>query len=244
MTIDLHFNINSQNFLRRTDTNAIIARSTEYICHFTFENEEWDTANKFVEFACSKKKTYVGVLGEGLECTTTIPSVAFDSCVIKVSVYTEDLATNQVSLIIIPSGYTSEYTESTEIGFTDVFVDAYNRIADNFDNAIIRDNHIVFFANGNEVLELSFDDVLTNQSQSDWEENNPESSHYIFNKPDIINNFQYTNDNLICLSDDRIVQTVSLKHHHKTEDITDFDHDVDIDLNELLERLTENIRSS
>ena len=94
------------------------------------------------------------------------------------------------------------------------------------------------------VLELSFDDVLTNQSQSDWEENNPESSHYIFNKPDIINNFQYTNDNLICLSDDRIVQTVSLKHHHKTEDITDFDHDVDIDLNELLERLTENIRSS
>lgn len=246
MTIDLNFTINSQNFLRRTDTNVIIAKSSQYLCHFTFENEEWTDIEKFVEFTINKKKTYVGALGKGLECESVIPSAAFDSCVIKISVYGGELsATNQVPLIIIPSGYTStiDNAESTEIGFTDAFVDAYNRIADNFDNAFIRDNHIVFLANGKEVLELSFDDILVSQSQSDWNENNPDSTRYIFNKPTLINNFKYQNDNLICLSDNRIIQTVSLEHRHQTDDILNLETDIDNDLNILLMNLTDNIRS-
>ena len=228
MIIDLNFNIDTKFFLRRLDNNTLMGKNTQYICHFTFEGEEWNDVDKFVEFSSSKNKTYVGVLGKGLECVSAIPyAIMKDNCVIKVSVYGGNLiTTNQVSLVLMPSGYTSEQV-STQPEFTDAFVDAYRRIANNFDNAIIRDNKIVFFADDHEVVELSFEDIL--YSQADWSETDTESASYILNKPELINNFKYQNNNLVCLSDNKVIQTVSLKHNHGTVDIYNFETDVDTD---------------
>ena len=81
------------------------------------------------------------------------------------------------------------------------------------------------------------------KEQADWQEQDETSTQYIRNKPDIIDEFRYENDNLLCLSDNEVKQSVSLKHNHPASDIVDFDEEVDIDLNNLLANITENIRS-
>ena len=53
--IDLYFEVTSQNFLHRIDSKLIKnQQDEEYICHFTFENEDWDDKQKFVTFSVKK----------------------------------------------------------------------------------------------------------------------------------------------------------------------------------------------
>ena len=50
--IDLYFKITPQNFLYRVDSQLIKnQREEEYICHFIFENEDWQDKQKFVTFS-------------------------------------------------------------------------------------------------------------------------------------------------------------------------------------------------
>lgn len=239
---DLQFTITSQNFLHRTDSNPIKNQvEDEYICHFLFENEEWEDIEKFVTFSI-KKQTYTAILGTGLECSSPIPYEILKNCLITIKVHGEDLITrNQVSLVVIQPQDTVVYQCQTQDNYQDVYTEMRHDIDTKFDNVQLEGDKLIFYANDNKLLELSLADI--EDKQSNWEEADETSTQYIQNKPDIINNFRYENDNLICLSDNVVKQEVSLKHNHIVADVTDFDDEIDIDLNNLLISITENIRS-
>lgn len=182
--IDIDFLINDKNTLQRLDSNIIIEMSTNYLCNFTFEGEQWEDEEKFVIFKNNKNKAYVASLGTEMQTSTVIPQAALSGCVLKISVYAGDLyTTNELSLIVTATGYT-ENTISETPGFTDAFVSAYERIESKFDEAMLEGNTIIFFANGNQIATLDLTTIVLS-TQSDWEEEDPDSSHYIKNKPDI-----------------------------------------------------------
>ena len=238
---ELNFIINSKNFLKRTDAHLIQNQIDEkYICHFTFEGEDWENKEKFVTFSV-KKKEYTASLGSGNECSSPIPYAALSGCIINISVHCEDIITrNHVALVVSQPKSQVIYECQTQEDYHDVYAETINQVKTKFDNVRLEDNELVFYANGNEVSRILID---VGGKQSNWAETDTSSSQYIQNKPDIINNFRYENDNLICLSDNEIKQSVSLKHNHPSTDVTDFDDEVDIDLNNLLISITENIRS-
>lgn len=239
---NLYFTITSQNFLHRTDSNLIQNQiDEEYICHFAFEGEDWQDKEKFVTFFVKNKK-YTASLGFENECESPIPFAALTGCIINIKVHAEDIITrNQVSLVVLQPKEQIIYDCQEQEDYHDVCAEAYNKINTKYDNAELIGNELVFYANGEEVSRISLVDV--ENKQSDWSETDEESIQYIQNKPSIINNFRYENDNLICLSDNEVKQSISLKHNHPASDVVDFDEEVDIDLNNLLISITENIRS-
>lgn len=240
--INLYFTITPQNFLYRTDSNLIQNQvDDEYVCHFKFENEDWNNIEKFVTFSV-KKHEYITSLGVESECSTPIPFAALTNCIINIKVHGENIIVrNQVSLVVSQPKENIVYECQTQENYHDVFVEAYNNINTKYDNVELLGNELVFYANREEVSRVSLIEV--EDKQSDWAETNEESTQYIRNKPTIINNFRYENDNLICLADDEVQQSISLKHNHPSIDVVDFDDEVDIDLNNLLISITENIRS-
>lgn len=238
---DLNFIITEQDFLRRTDSNMIKNQTIdEYTCHFHFENEEWVGVEKFAVFFTTKKR-YTALLGEEMDCSTPIPFDILSSCVVNVQVVGEEMATkNHVSLVVTQPKEQIIYECQKQDGYHDPGMEAYIRMREKFDDVKTVGDDVVFYAEGKEVARLSLGEFNT---QADWKEQDSSVSSFIKNKPAIVNNFKYENDNLICLSDDSVQQVVSLKHNHQSNDILDFDDEVDIDLNNLLVSLTENIRS-
>lgn len=240
--IDLYFTITSQNFLHRIDSNLIQNQiDEEYICHFVFEGEDWQDKEKFVTFFVKNNK-YTASLGFENECESPIPFAALAGCIINIKIHAEDIITrNQVSLVVLQPKEQIIYDCQKQEDYHDVYAEAFNQINTKFDEVRVENNELVFYSNGKEVARV----LLTNieGKQSDWKETDESSSQYIKNKPTIINNFRYENDNLICLEDEEVKQTVSLKHNHQSTDVVDFDEEVDIDLNNLLISITENIRS-
>lgn len=239
--IDLYFKITPQNFLYRVDSQLIKnQREEEYICHFIFEGEDWQDKQKFVTFSI-KNKEYTSSLNEENEYSSPIPYAALTSCIVHVKVHCDDIITrNQVSLVVSQPKEEIIYECKDQTDYHDIYADAFNEINTKFDNAQLDGNDMVFYANGQEISRISLD---TFGHQANWAETDEFDITYIQNKPSIINNFRYENDNLICLEDDEVKQTVSLKHNHQSTDVVDFDEEVDIDLNNLLISITENIRS-
>lgn len=239
---NLYFTITSQNFLHRIDSNLIQNQiDEEYICHFVFEGEDWQDKEKFVTFFVKNNK-YTASLGFENECESPIPFAALAGCIINIKVHAEDVITrNQVSLVVLQPKEQIIYDCQEQEDYHDVCAEAFNQISTKFDEVRIEGSELIFYSSGKEVARV----LLTNieGQQSDWKETDESSSQYIQNKPSIINNFRYENDNLICLEDDEIKQTVSLKHNHQSTDVVDFDEEVDIDLGSLLTSITENIRS-
>lgn len=240
--IDLYFTITPQNFLHRIDSNLIQNQvDEEYICHFTFEGEDWQDKEKFVTFFVKNKK-YTASLGFENECESPIPFAALIGCIINIKVHAEDIITrNQVSLVVLQPKEQIIYDCQKQEDYHDVYVEAFNQISTKFDEVRLENNELIFYSSGKKVSQISLANI--ERKQSNWKETDENSSQYIQNKPSVINNFRYENDNLICLEDDEIKQTVSLRHNHQSTDVVDFDEEVDIDLNSLLISITENIRS-
>ena len=240
--IDLYFTITSQNFLHRTDSNLIQNQiDEEYMCHFTFEGEDWQDKEKFVTFS-TKNKKYTAYLGFENECESPIPFAALTGCIISIKVHTEDIITrNQISLVVLQPKEEIIYECKEQTDYHDVCAEAFSQINTKFDEVRVENNELIFYSGGKEVARVFLTDI--EGKQSDWKETDKINLQYIQNKPNIINNFRYENDNLICLEDDEIRQTVSLKHNHQSTDVIDFDEEVDIDLSNLLVSITENIRS-
>lgn len=240
--INLYFTITPQNFLYRTDSNLIQNQiDEEYICHFQFENEDWDDVEKFVTFSIKNNK-YTASLGAEANCSSPIPYSALQNCIINIRVHGEDIITrNSISLVVSQPKNEIIYNCQDQEDYRDVYAEIYHRLEGKIDEAQLVNNDIVFYAEGNEISRISLGDIATRQAN--WSETDEESPQYIQNKPEIINNFRYENDNLLCLLDNEVRQSISLKHNHPSEDIVDFDDEVDVDLNNLLISITENIRS-
>ena len=241
MTTNLHFKITSQNFLYRIDSTLIKnQQDEEYICYFTFENEDWNDKQKFVTFSV-KKREYTSALTEENEYSSPIPYPALASCIINVKVHCDDIITrNQVSLVVSQPKEEIIYECKEQTDYHDVYAEAFKQIGTKFDDVQIDGDDMVFYANGKEISRVS---LGISGNQANWTETDDTNPAFIQNKPTIINNFRYENDNLICLEDDEVKQTVSLKHNHQSTDVVDFDEEVDIDLGSLLTSITENIRS-
>ena len=239
--IDLYFTITPQNFLHRIDSKLIQNQQEEdYICHFTFENEDWDDKQKFVTFSV-KKKQYTSSLNAENGYSSPIPYAALTNCIINVKVHCDDIITrNQISLVVSQPKNEIIYECKEQTDYHDAYADAFNQIGTKFDNVQLDGDDMVFYANGEEISRVSLGII---GHQANWTETDESSVEYIKNKPNIINNFRYENDNLICLENNEVRQTVSLRHNHQSTDVVDFDEEVDVDLNNLLISITENIRS-
>ena len=248
--INIDFYIDDKNNLRRTDTNPIISSSSNYLCTFTFEGEQWENIDKYVIFKTSKNKSYTASLGTDMFSTSSIPSKILSECLMKVSVYGGDLiTTNEVSVLIIPTGYTPD-SSSDESEFHDAFAEAYKALDDfkelfnevyasienKFDDVqLTNDNIIIFYSRNNPIATLDINSLLT--VSLNW--NN------IRDKPEIINNGLFYKDNYILqlYDNNTLKQEISLQHTHLSEDVIDLETDIDIDLEHLLTNLTEYIRS-
>lgn len=245
--INIDFLINDKNNIRRIDSNPIISASSNYLCNFTFQGEQWEDIEKYVIFKTSKNKTYTASLGTEMEASSPIPSAVLAGCLMKVSVYGGDLiTTNEISVVIIPTGYTPDIS-SSDSEFKDAFADAYRRIEQKFDNAVLEDDNIIaFYAKDKKIATINLNPLLESQ-QSDWNEQDSNSPHFIKNKPRVITDGIFYKDTYILKLYDNtnLAKEISLKHSHKSDDIVDLDFDVDIDedLNQLLINLTQNIRS-
>lgn len=239
--IDLYFLITSQNFLHRIDSHLIEnQQDEEYVCHFEFDNEDWDDKHIFVTFF-ARKEQYTSSLNEENGYSSPIPYAALANCIISMKVHCDDIVTrNQVSLVVTQPKSEIIYECKEQENYHDIYAEAFENIETKFDNVQKDNDDIVFYANGVEVARISLGIA---GHQANWIETDESSSEYIKNKPDIINNFRYENDNLICLENEEVKQTISLKHNHQSTDVVDFDEEVDIDLNNLLISITENIRS-
>lgn len=240
---ELYFLIDSRNFLYRTDTNVVKnQRDDQYVCHFIFENSDWDGVEKFVTYQ-NKRQQYTALLGIENECSAVIPFEALLECVLNIKIYGDDLSTrNQISLVVVQPKEEITYNCQTQESYHDVGVEAYQQVGKKFDDVKISGDYLVFYSDDKELVKVSLNEI-SKSNQADWIENDSDNPAFIKNKPDLINNFRYENNQLICLSDNQIKQTISLKHNHPSTDIIDFDDEVDIDLNNLLVSLTENIRS-
>lgn len=246
--INIDFLINDRNNIRRTDANPIIASSSNYMCNFTFEGEQWEGVEKYVIFKTNKKKSYTASLGTEMQASSPIPNSALAGCIMKVSVYGGDLiTTNEVSVLIIPTGYDpnsstdqSEFHDAfaeaykTISEFKEIFAEVYDTIENKFDNVQTNNDNTITFYSGDKPVAILDMNPLLNIS---W--NN------INDKPEIVNNGLFYRDNYILqlYDNNNLKQEISLEHSHLSEDILDLETDIDIDLKSLLISLTENIRS-
>lgn len=235
--ININFLINDRNNIRRTDYNPIISSSSNYICNFTFEGEQWEDIEKYAIFKTNKNKSYTAALGTEMQSSSPIPQAALKGCIMRVSVYGGELiTTNEVSILIVPTGYTPDPSDQ-DSDFKDAFAEAYKKIENKFDNAILDENNIISFYAGDKKLATLDLNQLAIAQQTNWND--------IQDKPVIINNGLFYKDTYILklYDNSNLVQQISLEHSHISDDIVDLDTDIDTDLNNLLINITQNIRS-
>lgn len=239
---DLKFVINSNNFLQRNDSNAVLNQvDDEYVCYFTFEHEDWTEKHKFASFSI-KNHEYIADLGSENICSTVLPYAALSSCIIVLRVFGEDIsAKNNIAIIVNqPKTSSEKQCPPDQSDYQDAFMEAYYEVQRKFDDVKLINDDIIFYSKGREIKRVSLGGI---DKQSDWTEADELSTQFIRNKPSVVTSISYSQPDLEYSLDGDYAEVVSLAHTHMAEDITDFDGEVDVDLNDLLIRLTNNIRS-
>ena len=109
--MNLEFLIEKQ-IIKRTDKNVIISKSKNLKCVFTFEDNEWDSLNKFAIFKDSWGNSKVIALDEennGEEISCIIPNRVLEGTYFSLSVYAGDLITfNAIVIPLLRSSYQAE----------------------------------------------------------------------------------------------------------------------------------------
>ena len=189
--IDIYFNIDKNNHIARADSTQVIGKNSIYLCHFNFAaDNSLSTMPKYAQFTNTNKETYVAMLGTDPEPTCSIPFQALSGCTLKISIYGGEgdevmFSTDSVTLLVIPSGYTPTLkAQSTQPEFTDAFIETYNHLSEKFDDAELVYDNIVFYGNDEVVAVLSLESFAF-ELRGDWNEDDPDSYHFIKNKPTI-----------------------------------------------------------
>lgn len=153
--MDLNFEINNQ-ILSRKDDNILVNKSKNYVfCNFKFKTAEWTNLEKFAIFKDSWGKAYVSYLGTSCDCRCVVPIEALKGTNFKVSVYGGDLITAcELTILLVPSGYTTLISPTAESMSRDVFVDIFERLENKIDEIVYEEGYLRCYASGKIVSEL------------------------------------------------------------------------------------------
>lgn len=147
--MDLEFVINNQ-ILKRIDSQDVVSKNHSiYKCRFIFEEDsDWDDVNKFVIFTDgwgSSTTVHLGNSSNILTCL--VPDNVLKGSYFKISVYGGDLlTTNNVSVLLIESGYMEHKDPGCNKHHKDVFVEIFDRLNSAIDSAFYEDHCIHLFS--------------------------------------------------------------------------------------------------
>lgn len=165
--MDLNFEVKEQ-IIKRLDNNVLVNKSKNYVlCHFDFKTIEWEDENKFAIFKDSWGHSYKCVLGTDSICECYVPNDALKGTSFKVSVYCGDLITsNELTIILIPSGYTTNITSPSGFEDSDVFVTIFDELESKIDKVLYADSSIQCWSGSTLLYEIPLvvDSALDNNS--------------------------------------------------------------------------------
>lgn len=228
--------------------------SKYYKCQFYLDKETWSNSEIFVYF-----KNYVGYskiipLGKYAEVLScTLPKQMISQPSFKLYIYSKDeLKTNEVQ--IIPSEICK-----TKIKHDSALNQIVEEINKKIDNIYFEDNQLKCYSNNTLIDTIYIDNVdeavVQQQIDLHFQKLNPK-----------IDNIIFIDDNIICYADNEIVCTIPLllsdvawsgdyndlnnipetfnpsQHTHQMVDVTDYEDNVSMDLNILLDLLNDEIR--
>lgn len=148
----LNFKLQNQ-IIKRTDKKIVINKSKNILfADFIFEGEEWEGIHKFAIFKNEKMQAFTSSLGLDDNCRCSVPAEAITGRYLKVSVYGGDLVTsNELTITLVPAGYTTNISNSSMSNGKDIFVDVYEKIESKIDNIIYEEGYLKC-RSGEEVL--------------------------------------------------------------------------------------------
>lgn len=224
--MELEFNINGQEITRLDDDKYLVQDSRNYVqVKLNFLTEEWEGLQKYVILK-TKLKNYNYPLGLGDSFSFTLPSIVLTGDFFRIGVYgsyydyleeTETLIpTDECIILLKKSTYTNDISPTD-----DVPEDIFNTVIRELENKVDKV----------EGKGLSTEDYTTEEKQklanlTVDDDLSITSTHPVQNKI-ITSNLRNKAD---------------ITHEHIAADVTDFEDSVDIDLDNLLDSLTEKVR--
>ena len=224
--MELEFNIKGQEITRLDDDKYLVQDSRNYVqCKLNFCTEEWEGLQKYVILK-TKLKNYNYPLGLGDSFSFTLPSIVLTGDFFRIGVYgsyydyleeTETLIpTDECIILLKKSAYTNDISPTDDVP-EDIF------------NTVIRE--LEYKVDKVEGKGLSTEDYTTEEKQK-------------------LANLTVDDDLSITSThpvQNRIITTnlrnkADITHEHIAADVTDFEDSVDIDLDNLLDSLTEKVR--
>lgn len=231
-----------------------------YNCVFTFEvDSDWIDLEKFVIFRDDWRNPYVVHLkGEGNVLSCLVPDCVLDGDNFKVSVFAGDLlSTNNVTIRLLESGYTDGFYQNCKEKQKDIFVEIFDELDGKVDDVIYDNDKKCFrFYSKGELLKSLLVPVITEEEAetictnvlNNWIYEVPtatESSDGLLSyedkiKLDLIKSVAFTGD----YSDlNNIPNEFTPKaHNHIMNDVVDYDENISLDLNNMLDFLYDEIR--
>lgn len=242
----------------------------QYNCIFSFNTDEeslWKDVDKFVIFRDSWDNACTVHLGEGDVCECLIPSVVLNGTFFRVALYGGDLvSTNNVSLPLLMSGYIDpnnpDYIQSWVYGIQkDIFVEIFKHLnititnisydnkclnlytekglADSIYLPLVTEDESRTIAR--DIVEEFFHEIPIATTENDGllSHNDKQKLDNVDERLSNISTVGYTgeyNDLLNIPSDFNPKQ-----HEHYVVDVVDYDDNIDLDLNTLLDRLSDEI---
>lgn len=244
--MDLEFTVTNQ-ILKKVETEEELElynyNYNQYNCIFTFNNDEnslWNDVDKFVIFRDSWDNTCTVHLGEEDTCECLIPSSMLNGNYFRIAIYGGDLvSTNSVSIPLLMSGYIDpnnpDYIHSWVYGVQkDIFVEIFNHINTTLNSISYEDKCLNLYSK-NGLIESIYLPFVTEAETSTIARHVAEE--YFGNLQ--LSEVAWSGDYEDLLN---VPSEFTPKHHeHMIVDVVDYDDNIDIDLNTLLDLLGDEI---
>ena len=261
--MELNFTITHQ-ILKRTDENVMVNKSKNYInCIFIFKTNEWNNQEKIAIFRNEKGETFEKYIGRDNECSCIVPNAALSCDFFTVSVYAgNQITTNEKIVVLLRAGYRNKHHHHHEYdGDKDIFIQIFEKLNDKIDDIIINDgvlsvrrgdviDSLADFITIDSELSLTSDNAVANSVITSALQNKADNSMLSNVVEDVTLIVDTKFDELPTVAKTGNYEDLTnipeeftpAKHTHESSDVTDLDNNIDLDLNNLLDSLTDSIR--
>ena len=218
----LNFKIIEQRIVRKNNKYLVNYSQGYLYLSFTF-NETWASLKKYIIFKF-KDKNYLFELeydNESKGYLILVPSEVLKGKAFKFNIYgtmEEDtifITTKDMTVRLNETGFTTDITTISNEP-TDIVSTIIEKLGNKFDDLVFEEDNVICKSGGDvvKIIPLSFlEDYYTKSELYTQEE-----------------------------TDDLLDGKADLIHNHITDDVTDFDDAVDLDLSNVLGTIAENIR--
>ena len=259
----LEFEVKNKT-LQRKDTNVSIENNEEIICKFFFLTEEWENKEKYVIFWDNKNKTTIQSIGKQMTSECIIPSEITQESIFDIQVYVNhNLYTQKLNLSTTPSLYTKKKTTChkkeeirDEFDNKRIFKKLFTELKSKVDAISYENGYLKCFAGEKLIYAEPIFVNLVDDVKEIIKTTNSE-----------IDNIVLEEEQILCYSNNEIIYTIPFTstlssvafsgdyndlqnipeefnptaHNHMVVDVIDYEENIDIDLNTLLDFLSDEI---